>query len=277
MSKRHQGLALSVPLFLVASAALIASDVAAQGNNAAGGDWEFSVGIYGWFPDLKGTTGFPTDDNGFEVPIDDIVDKLDFTLQGNFDARRGKWGLFTDLIYLDLGDQQTFTNENTVSDLEIPVDSSLGVGVDVKNLVWTTLGYYRIGDAEQATLDLAAGVRYVDMEQSLGWTVDGNIGELPLPGEQGSARVSQDFLDFVVGFRGRVNFGSNLQWFLPYYGDIGTGDSDLTWQGALGIGYAFGWGDVAAVYRHLDYDLPSSAAIQDLQMSGPAIGVAFHW
>jgi hypothetical protein len=260
-----------------ALALALSAVLAPVGAFAQDSGWEFGVSIYGWFPDIKGTTRFPIDDNDFEVPISDIVDKLDFTLQGNFDARKGRWGLFTDLIYLDLGDQRSYTGEDTIGDVEIPVDSTVGVGLDVKNLIWTTLGYYRIGDAEQATLDLMGGVRYADMEQSIGWSVDGDLGDLPLPGRDGSAKVSRDYLDFVVGFRGRVNFGSDQRWFVPYYGDMGTGDSDFTWQAVLGIGYAFDWGEIAAAWRILDYNLPSDAAIRDLQMNGPAVGVAFRW
>ena len=31
----------------------------------------------------------------------------------------------------------------------------------------------------------------------------------------------------------------NEKWYLPLYDDIGTGDSDLTWQLGAGIGYRF--------------------------------------
>ncbi len=64
---------------------------------------------------------------------------------------------------------------------------------------------------------------------------------------------------------------------MPYYLDVGTGDSDFTWQGIVGMGYAFHWGEVAAAWRYLYYDLPSGKAINDMSFSGPEIGVTFRW
>ncbi len=77
--------------------------------------------------------------------------------------------------------------------------------------------------------------------------------------------------------KGRLAFGSNREWFIPYYADIGTGDSDLTWQAVAGLGYAFHWGDIIAGWRYLDYQFKSSSKIDNMSLSGPMVGVAFHW
>jgi hypothetical protein len=45
----------------------------------------------------------------------------------------------------------------------------------------------------------------------------------------------------------------------------------------LGVGYAFGWGDLKVAWRYLDYDLESGAPIADLNFSGPALGATFRW
>jgi len=45
--------------------------------------------------------------------------------------------------------------------------------------------------------------------------------------------------------------------------------SDLTWQAALGLGYATGHAEAFAAYRHLDYDLGSSARLESLDFDGP--------
>ena len=55
--------------------------------------------------------------------------------------------------------------------------------------------------------------------------------------------------------------GSSHKWAMPYHFDIGTGDSDLTWQAELGVTYSFGWGDIGAVWRYLDYDLNSDGPV----------------
>jgi hypothetical protein len=64
---------------------------------------------------------------------------------------------------------------------------------------------------------------------------------------------------------------------VPYYLDIGAGDSDFTWQAIAGVGYSFGWGDVLGVWRYLDYDTPNNDPIQNADFNGPAIGVTFHF
>ena len=97
------------------------------------------------------------------------------------------------------------------------------------------------------------------------------------PGREGNSEVKFDNWDGIVGAKGRLGFGPRREWFVPYYVDVGTGDSDLTWQGIVGIGYAFSWGEVIAAWRYLDYDFKSGQKIESVNLNGPAIGVAFHW
>ena len=66
-------------------------------------------------------------------------------------------------------------------------------------------------------------------------------------------------------------------WFVPLYLDAGAGTSKFTWQGMLGVGYAFGWGDLLAVYRQLTYEENDTAGLQRLGFSGPAIGATFRF
>jgi hypothetical protein len=46
-------------------------------------------------------------------------------------------------------------------------------------------------------------------------------------------------------------FKLSSAWFVPYYLDVGAGDSYLTWQALAGIGYKFKWGETAAFWRYL--------------------------
>ncbi|MBK6396605.1 MAG: hypothetical protein IPF73_19570, partial [Betaproteobacteria bacterium] len=48
----------------------------------------------------------------------------------------------------------------------------------------------------------------------------------------------------IIGVKGRYAFGADRRWFAPYYLDVRTGDSDLTWQAMGGLGYRFSWGDI---------------------------------
>ena len=79
----------------------------------------------------------------------------------------------------------------------------------------------------------------------------------------------------VIGAKGRVALSK--RWFLPYYADVGTGDTDLTWQLAAGAGYSFDWGEVSLMYRHLEYDQGSDKLLQNVAFSGGMLGVGFRF
>ena len=64
---------------------------------------------------------------------------------------------------------------------------------------------------------------------------------------------------------------------MPYYLDVGTGQSQLTWQAAAGVGYRFGWGDVSAMWRYMDYNMKSGKPIESLNLNGPLIAATFRW
>ena len=46
---------------------------------------------------------------------------------------------------------------------------------------------------------------------------------------------------------------------------------------AGGVGYAFHWGEVVALWRYLDYNFKSGKSLDDLNFNGPMFGAAFHW
>jgi len=267
-------------LLVVLLMALLASTGAlAQQPASETESWQFGVSIYGWFPDVGGKTAFTQPGGGseFEIGIENILDNLEFTLMGTFDVRKGRWGILTDAIYMDVGGSQTGTREATIGGIELPVDASANVDLDLKSWIWTLTGYYRVLDQPGMTLDVVAGARYLDVETKVNWVVTGNVGSIPVPDRTGAAEANLKNWDALIGLRGRFAFGAQNAWFVPYYFDVGAGDSDLTWQGVAGLGYAFHWGEIEAAWRYLSYDLPSSRAIEDMSFSGPVVGVTFRW
>jgi len=74
-----------------------------------------------------------------------------------------------------------------------------------------------------------------EMSSDMKLHFDGNIGSLPLPGSDVKVDVSDTIWDGIVGFKGRVALGSDKKWYIPYYADVGTGQSDLTWQVLAGV------------------------------------------
>ena len=251
----------------------------AAADAQAPNDWQFGLQIYGWFPSISGKTTFPHDSppSSISVDADDILSNLKFVFMGSFEARKGRWGAFTDVIYMDIGDSKSETRDVTIGGIPLPAGATASADFDLKGLVWTLAGSYRAVADPTATLDVFAGARLADIEQELNFQVSGNIGSIPLPGRGGSRKVSTDFWDGIVGVKGRLHFVQDRRWFIPYYFDVGAGDSDLTWQAMSGIGYSFNWGDIVGAWRYLDYEFKSSSPIQDLNFSGPALSVVFRW
>ena len=282
MSRPLLSLGVGLSAFFLILPAAHAQDIDEEDEATSSSEsWEFGAGIYGWLPDISGRTRFSEGPGGGEidVPISDILDNLEFTFQAAFVARKGRWGMYADLIYLDVSASEPFEDLESIGGSELPGPVSGTATLDMTSWIVTAAGTWRAGDDGEGrrTLDLLAGVRYADISQTLDVAIDGPPGDLPPDGPEFPLKVSGDVTDFVVGMRGRIAWTEDGSWFTPYYADIGTGDSDVTWQAMIGAGYTFGWGDVVLAYRHMDYSLPSGRAIETLEFSGPAIGAIFHF
>lgn len=258
------------PLTVLALAATC--PIAAQAQQGA---WQYEASIYGWFPSIGGSTSFPATGTGPNVDVDaqQVIDALKFTFMGSFEARNGMWGLWTDVVYADFGASKQGSRDFTVDRLPVAVDANLVL--DVKSWIWTLAGTYSLGSSPDHTLDALAGLRYIDLAQTLSWSLSSSIPQLPGQSGSGSAEISN--WDAIVGVKGRVMLGAERRWFVPYYLDIGTGQSKFTWQVNAGVGYSFDWGAVVATWRYLDYEFKSGQFIQSADFNGPTIGLAFRW
>jgi hypothetical protein len=260
---------------LFAVTVLLSGAAAAQ---ARPDDWQFRAMIYGYLPDISGSTTFPAGTGSdINADADKLVGHLKFAFMGSLEAQKGRWGAFTDVMYLNVSGTKSGTRDLTIGGGALPAGVSANASLDIKGTVWTLAGNYRVLATPDAAFDAFAGARLLSVKENLGWAFSANVGSVMGPGLTGGSEAKVDNWDGIVGVKGRWNFGQNREWFVPYYVDVGTGDSNLTWQGIAGIGYAFKWGEVVAAYRYLDYDLKSGQKIESLNFSGPVIGVAFRW
>jgi len=240
--------------------------------------WQYSASVYAWLPDIGGKTTFPAG-TGSSISVDasQIIDSLKFTYMGTFEARKGRWGVFTDVVYLDVGASKSQTRDLIVDGHPLPAGITADATVDLKGLIWTLAGTYNLMKDPGVTMDVLAGARLIDIKETLDWQFSADLGPGSFPVRTGTSEVKGTKTDGIVGVKGRFNFGDNREWFVPYYLDVGTGQTDLTWQAVGGLGYAFKWGEVFAVWRYLDYNFKSSSRIEDVNFNGPALGVAFRW
>ena len=247
--------------------------VAAQAQ-AANDKWQWELGIYGWFPAIGGTTSFPSGASAsIDVSARDVIDSLKMTFMGQIEARKGQWGVWSDLVYADLGGSKSGTRDFTVGGR--PVGTSANLSLDMKSMVLSMAGIYNLTSTPENTTDLLFGARMLSMKQTLNWSLASSIPELPT--RSGEASVDATNWDAVVGLKGHYYLGADRKWFLPYYVDAGSGDSRLTWQINAGVGYKFDWGSVLATWRYLDYDFKSGNALQSMNMNGGLLGVAFQF
>ena len=237
-----------------------ASSAAAQDEN----NWQFEATLYGWYTAIDGTVKHPggaVPGGPFEIDASDILDNLDMVFMGSFEARNSKWSIITDAIYLDIG-----ADKNTTVKTRSGIPLNANVGLDLSAWILSGAVGYDVVQTDRVTLAVVGGVRYATID------VDASLGML---GRQAERSQSEGLLDGIVGVRGYITLNEN--WYLPYYADIGTGDSDLTWQALAGIGYRFSWGDIRLAYRYLSYDLDDGKHLEDLEVAGPVLGVGFRF
>jgi len=269
----------------VARAAVFAVAAAAPGAALAqsqADDWKFRAQIYLWAPSISGQTNFPVSTGGYAVNADfsDVLENLEFAFMGTLEARQGRWGVLTDFIYLNFRSDKSATRDLTISGpggvIQIPANATADANLGLRGWQWALAGTYALIDRPGYELQALGGLRMLKMDTSLSWNFTSNIGGLPPTVRSGSAIDKSTWWDAIIGVRGRANLGDS-KWFVPYYLDVGTGETDLTWQAMAGIGYAFRWGEITAAYRHLSYDFASNDALKDLSFSGPLVSVGFSW
>jgi hypothetical protein len=186
------------------------------------------------------------------------------------EARKGNWVLLTDIVYADLGSQDTRIRDVTGSPgatSRVTRDAE----TDMNSTIWTFVGGYRVEEEAPWSLDVVSGFRYIELNSNLTLNMTDERGQFLVSRK---ASMDQSNWDGIIGIRSEYSV-ANTPWFVPFYADIGTGSSDLTWQALLGLGYRFDWGDATFAWRAIGYEFDSDQV--DMSLSGPALGVGFRW
>jgi opacity protein-like surface antigen len=256
--------AFFVFLFLVIVTAMPA--IAAAEEPAQKDGWQFGANIYMWMPTIGGKS---TNGDTIEINFDDILKDLEFFYMGGFEARNGRWHLTTDVIYMKLKQE----NNGKVTVPVGPGEVAFDVDATVKLQAWIVtpaVGYTFI-DTEKVRMEVLAGARYLWLKPELELDVTG-----PLHERDRHISDSGDVWDGIVGIRGNVNLDKN--WYIPYYVDIGTGDSNLTWQWMAGFGCKVSKVvDVVAAWRYIYWRFDDNKVLSHLYINGPLVGVKFRF
>ena len=261
---------------LSALAAALAASLAFAGPASAQDQDRFSITPYIWLPTLEGDFRYNFSQNGedffpsINVGPNDYTDNLDGALMIAGEARFDRFSVFTDFIYLDLARDTSRLISIDDAGAIPPID--IGTQADLSGSLWTLAAGYDFINDDAWRLQAFGGFRYMSVDSSATWQLSGPLGLFP---ETGTVSRDTESWDGLVGVRGEARMG---HWFFPYYADIGAGDSDLTWQGIVGVGYRWGWGDLRLDYRYLSYDQgDGDSLIEELTLDGPALGATFRF
>ena len=254
---------LAIGLSLVWSAS---TAHAAGGAGNSNGDWQFLVQPYGFFPAVPLTAA---NGEGLEISQSDIIDSLDFALMMLLGARKDKWSFYLDTIYFDLSGNDSASR----AAVGLPGDPTVKFGVDIEVKGWfaTLSSTYAVYESDRTRLEIGGGLRYYEEELS----TDLKVGPV-----KESVDYSWTLWDGVILTRGFTDLSD--RWYLSYYADASTGDTDLTYQLAGDLNYRFEDFTLSGGYRYIkwkfenDTDAPGSIA-QDQNAKGPYIGLKFFF
>ena len=243
----------------VAAAALLAlsSPASFAGSHAEDDTWRWTGKLYLWASGIQGTT---ITGGEIDVEFDDLVENLDFALMGGVETSNGTWSVIADLIYMDLAGEET-------SNLPGPGPVEVTAKGELEGWVANLLGAYRFGKNDRATSDIIFGARYLDIDVKLNAT-----STLPPPGINFSGGDS--VIDAVVGLRGGIKLSESF--YVPYIVDVGKGESDLTWQAMVGIGWRPAWGEITLAYRQIEWEF-DSGALTDIGFKGPGLMFKYNF
>ena len=230
-----------------------------QGNDT----WQFQLAPYAWLAGMDGTMatlpGLPPANIDMDF-WDDIADNVDASLMLVGEARKGRYGVFMDISYTDIEDDNATAG---------PYFSSV-VSITESWIVSAT-GLYRLINNPGVFLDLIAGIRY--------WSVDSTL-ELRsglLPGRGVSNK--EDWVDPLVGVKGLSTLGAS-KFFVSgglAIGGFGAG-SDFMWDANVNLGYR--WGEMFSTtigYRYLEVDYEDNGFLYDVTQDGPVLGLSWRF
>jgi hypothetical protein len=252
----------SVVASLTPGSVLIAQ-AGGAGAEASAEGWRFSVAPYLWAPRTKMTLDVGQFTRSTTIDLVDVVPQLHFAISGHFEATIQRWTAFGDLLYMSVGQSET--------------QNGISVSTNLQELFFEFGATYRLGPvslgrAGRLTFEPLAGGRFIWMDASLGF-----------PNQKVSDSAS--VIDPMVG--GRITYHITDTVALWFRGDVaGFGISDnqteLTYNLIAGLEWRFTpRASVLGGWRYMDIDLETGSGAStfnaDIEMSGPFLGVNFHF
>lgn len=235
--------------------------------------WTWVVAPYLWASDVHLDLAVNDQSLGGSAEFRDLLDKVDTAFMGHVEARRGGWGLFADVIYMDLSDSRS-----TPVGPGGPILGDLQTAASLNLKIYEVGGVFDLtGGSERTRVDLLAGIRAIDADIEADITLPGPAARV-VPIRTGPSET-----DIMVGVRVINTFAE--RWTLGVRGDVSYGGTDGVLNTLATVGYTFGdtgLFTLTAGYRHMTINLAGSTqggspAETDIVLSGPIVGGVFRF
>lgn len=265
--------------------------------------WQFSFTPYAWATGVNGNVtarGHKVNINESFIDIAEDSDSL-FALMGYFEARKGQFSLFTDVVWEDLGFpghyQQSGSPFQRLPNVNVSIRAN--AQLDYEQLIIQSGIAYEIARWQGApgsytALDLMGSARCwneeTDINLKLSGVLTADFERLGLQVQRSRSRAiaksgTLEWVDPVVGARLRHQMASGSE--LVLLGDIGGfgAGSEFSWQVVGTYGFdvmCFGTPFRTVFgYRALAVDYSENGRFGknglDVVQHGPLMGVNFRW
>src|SRR4051812_39079586 len=156
-------------LALLASAgAALAASLPAAAQTAptlelAASPWHYGLTFYVYVPSVSGKSSVPVDTNGttLDITAEQILDALEMAFMASFDAHNGRWGVFSDVVYMDFSAGKHGSRDFSIGNAGLPASTSANLDFGLRGFVTTVAGQYRVASEPARTIDVLGGVRYL--------------------------------------------------------------------------------------------------------------------
>ena len=239
------------------------------------GNWHTTISPYAWLPGINATLRFQVANSTvLSQSTGNIWDNLGgaFELMGF--ARKGRWGVYADLDWVDFSGMEGRATAVGRSDVPIRFDDRW----DMQGAMASVAGIYNLAHGRSGYADLLFGARLVWIEGSLDWNSAAGGGSSNIDFTRSGSRSRRaNFVNPVIGLRGRwIPFHGRF--FIPYHLDYGAAGSTSSAQASVGAGLAFGWGDAALTWRQVWLSQHADSSIlKEITLSGPSLRLAWHF
>jgi len=256
---------------LLAAVSLAPMPVRAQTAAAApGSSWTFDFTPYIWGAGMNGDVqGGALPAVNVDMSFPDILDNLDAGLMGAFEARKGRWGMLFDAIYMKLEGSGTASRTGPGP---IGATATASADLEVTQKMFAAAVAYRVQEGG-APVDVIGGLRYTKIEAEA--SINGSFFAQTVAVARSAEK---DWVDPYIGVRALYPIANH--WTLVSYADIGGFGvgSDFAWQGLVGVNYEFSKTFAAKLgYRYISVDYDKDGFVYDMANSGLYLGLGIRF